>query len=379
MEIRLLDETFNEQVEILKYYSFQSRYNDAKQQDFKKWIERCDVIGVIEEEQLIGQLFIYPLNLTLFGINYQMGGIGFVCSYPEHRNRGIAKKLMLASLEQMRVNKQVVSVLAPFSVSFYRYFGWELFSDVCTFKFDGTQWPNFPKQQLKVKRCVIQAVPKAVKQFYNDYAQRQHGAMVRDEVWWQRLIAHSNDTFIAYHEVDGNIDGFVRYTLDKTTMHIDELIVSNHASEQQLWLFLEAHSSTISCVTGTVRPSQLFSHAFENPQIQKKIVQPVMLRIVDVAAFLQQLDRTAIQIPFSLAVTDLHAPWNQHTWYLAEHEILKVTTAADVTLSIQQLTSIVSGYLSVEEMAYLYGWSTNEKNRLAQLSKKNIAYFTEYF
>ncbi|WP_338147597.1 GNAT family N-acetyltransferase, partial [Lysinibacillus fusiformis] len=53
--------------------------------------------------------------------------MGFVATYPEYRQQGIIKRLMIEALQKMRDNGQTISVLAPFFVSFYRHFGWELF------------------------------------------------------------------------------------------------------------------------------------------------------------------------------------------------------------------------------------------------------------
>ncbi|CAM5379893.1 GNAT family N-acetyltransferase OS=Lysinibacillus sphaericus OX=1421 GN=LS41612_07495 PE=4 SV=1 [Lysinibacillus sphaericus] len=100
----------------------------------------------------MGSFLILPLNMTIHGENYEMGGIGFVATYPEYRQQGIMKKLIIASLKEMRQNGQTISVLAPFSVSFYRYFGWELFFDKLQYTISQSKFPDFGKQYDDLKR-----------------------------------------------------------------------------------------------------------------------------------------------------------------------------------------------------------------------------------
>ena len=44
--------------------------------------------------KIVGRLLILPLNITVHGVSFKMGGIGFVATYPEYRQQGIIKRLM---------------------------------------------------------------------------------------------------------------------------------------------------------------------------------------------------------------------------------------------------------------------------------------------
>ena len=47
--------------------------------------------------------------------------------YPEYRQGGVTKGLLQAAFKKMKKDGQVLSVLSPFSIGFYRHFGYEVF------------------------------------------------------------------------------------------------------------------------------------------------------------------------------------------------------------------------------------------------------------
>ena len=63
------------------------------------------------------------------GQEWKMGGIAGVATYPEYRRNGYVKKLLIQALEKMRNDQQIVSLLHPFDIGFYRKFGWEVFTE----------------------------------------------------------------------------------------------------------------------------------------------------------------------------------------------------------------------------------------------------------
>lgn len=133
----------SDQVHRLRDYSFSSSYVGERRKDFQYWIEHSTTIGAFNRDKLVGQLLVLPLNMTIHNRNFKMEWIGFVATYPEYRNQGIMKKLMQRALEEMRRNGQIISVLSPFSVSFYRHFGWEILCDNINYSIPAKLFPVF--------------------------------------------------------------------------------------------------------------------------------------------------------------------------------------------------------------------------------------------
>src|SRR5699024_11674372 len=84
---------------------------------------RDEIYGYMVDEQLAGKVHIIPLSINVGGHSFNMGGISAVATWPEYRRRGIAKDLLQHSLRKMKENGQVISLLHPFLVGFYRTYG----------------------------------------------------------------------------------------------------------------------------------------------------------------------------------------------------------------------------------------------------------------
>jgi len=89
MEIKIIPSKDYLQVHQLRDYCFPNKYTGARRDDFHHWVEHSTTLGAYDEHKVVGQLLILPLNMTIHGENYDMGGIGFVATYPEYRQRGI--------------------------------------------------------------------------------------------------------------------------------------------------------------------------------------------------------------------------------------------------------------------------------------------------
>lgn len=114
-----------------------------------------------------------------------MGGIGFVATYLEYRNKGVMKAIMIDALERMRHHGQTIPVLAPYSTSFYRHFGWELFQEQLQFSCELSTIGADPKLMNEVKRTSFDRVNAAVwhdiKQFHNPLANSRDIMMQRSD------------------------------------------------------------------------------------------------------------------------------------------------------------------------------------------------------
>ncbi|WP_165442700.1 GNAT family N-acetyltransferase [Kurthia gibsonii] len=387
MEIRQIKDNEKALVQDLRDYSFTSVYKGEKLEDFQYWLENCHVLGGFIEGELAGQVFIFPLNMTLRNQNHAMGGIGFVATDPIFRNRGVMKQLMIASLVQMRENKQVISVLAPYSVSFYRYFGWELFNDILHFEIQEKQFPQTARNQDVVKRMSFQKVDstilKEVQEFHNRYAEKTEGCMKRTSAWWSRIIKRQLDGHIAVFYESNRVAGYIRYDIRDLCFTIHDYYSENYSVEEAIWRYVFSHASSIDKVRGVVSIEQRFMLSFAEPQIKQQRKQETMLRIVDVYAFFTQLTLPK-DMSFYIQVLDTFAPWNEGVFHIhkgsVEKVIIKPTTRI-LTISIQHLASLVAGYETIEQLLYRQCVQVDGEiiSEINQLFPKSNCFFNEYF
>ncbi|MGE7918399.1 GNAT family N-acetyltransferase [Viridibacillus sp. NPDC093762] len=357
--IQLVPLEDSEQVHRLRDYSFSNKYIGEKRDDFQYWVEYSTTIGAYDGKKIVGQLLVLPLNMTIHQISYKMGGIGFVCTYPEYRNRGIMKKLMIRALEEMRENGQCISVLAPFSISFYRYFGWELFFDKLNYSIPSESFPNFGNQLDVVKRFSFEWLDEQlfdeVCTFYNDNAEVMNGSMKRDAAWWKRIQRREPDSHFAAYYKDDEIQGFVRYQIQNLTFIIKDFVVKDHDAEKAIWRYISSHSASVYHITGNTAGTSHFGFHFNQPQFKKELVQDCMVRIVDVQAFLKEYNWAELTENLYLRIQDPFAKWNEKLYCInreGQTEVIEMDSVANgqiLSLSINIFSALIVGYLSVTE------------------------------
>ncbi|MBM6614771.1 GNAT family N-acetyltransferase [Desemzia sp. RIT804] len=347
-----------EQVLKLKNYCFRPAYEGNRLRDFMHWVNVSNIQGAYDKKELVSQLIILPLQMSVFGVPYNMGGIGFVSTYPEYRNAGIMKQLLLRSLESMRERNQILSVLSPFSISFYRHFGWELF-------FDKVQY-ELPAQQLVVTRKTAGKIHRfdestldfdywlsKIKIFYNEQIATQNGRMFREDDWWQRLLQRAPDTsFAVYTDELGKVMGYIRYTIQNLTLELLDFNAISYESQQSLWQFIQSHTAEVEKIIGEASNQESFGTAFLNPQFQQKIVQDKMIRIVDVERFLRSYPFRKFDEPLYLNVRDKQADWNNKVFKIGqEGQVTIVKTLKNeeaLSIDIGKMSALMMGYHSLD-------------------------------
>ena len=359
LEIKSIPQIDYPQVHRLRDYCFPNKYVGSRREDFHYWVQHSKTLGAYSGEKVVGQLLVLPLNMTVHGVNYKMGGIGFVATYPENRNQGIMKKLMIQALIEMRQNGQFISVLAPFSVSFYRYFGWELFFEKLHYSIPTESFPNFGQQLDDIKRMSFEWPDEDVffdiQQFFNEQALQNNGSMTRDSAWWQRLARREPDSHLAAYYCNHQIAGYVRYEIRNLTFLVKDFVAADIIAEQAIWRFITSHTASVNKIEGVTSNDRHFGFHFEQPQFKQEITKDVMVRIVDVFEFLKRYPWEDIQQPLYICIKDEFGPWNEHLFKInkdGDVEKIEDNSIEDkhiLALPINLFSAMMVGYLSVKD------------------------------
>lgn len=359
LEYRIIAKDEEKQILDIRDYCFRHVYQGKTLEDFRNWIKASTTIGAFDKEKLASQLMILPLQMNVHNQIYSMGGIGFVAAYPEYRSSGVMKQVMIHALKQMREQGQLISVLGPFSVSFYRHFGWEVFFDRLNYTLPIEDLPYANADLRAIIRFDYDQVThglELVKQLYTQYADKTNGMMQRDEKWWRRLeMRQPKAVFAVAMNEQGEPEGYIRYTVQDMTFIILDFIAMNSEAEQQLWQYVKVHESNVSVVEGAVSAQDSFGSLWTQPQFEKQIVQDKMIRIVDVEKFLSAYPFHSIEKSLYLNVTDQFASWNQGVYKI---ESKKVTKIVDkdlkdcLQMDITSLSAYLAGYHDIEWYRY---------------------------
>ena len=74
-------------------------------------MEKADVIGWFDDDNLVSQVAVYPMQTRIFGRTYAMGGLTGVGTYPEYSNMGLMHKLLEQALKNMKERGQDICYL----------------------------------------------------------------------------------------------------------------------------------------------------------------------------------------------------------------------------------------------------------------------------
>lgn len=351
-------------------------------------LEKSNVIGWFDEDNyLISQICIMPLQVNIHGKIYQMGGVTGVGTYPEYANLGLMNDLIKKALQEMKENKQWVSYLFPYSIPYYRKKGWEIISDKVSYTILDTQLPSTVSVNGIVSREEV--IHEDVIDVYNRYSQKNHGALIRNKIEWEeywRWEDEEDRTAAIYYDENDIGQGYLLYWIDEDIMYIKDMIYLTLEARNGLWNFISAHFSMIDKVKGSIYHNETIAFHMKDSAIEEKIEPYYMARIVDVENFLKNYSFNKITKPFHFIVNDSLVEENNGIFAIVKDEnneivIKREAIGPRIKISIQCLTSMLMSY-RLPEYYYRFNYLECDAETLELLTKAiypTTPYFSDYF
>lgn len=383
--------------ELLKYV-FQVTENDIyehgwdEEEDFIRAkapnLAKADAIGWFDKENLISQVIVYPMKVRVFSKTYKMGGLTGVGTYPEYANHGLMHKLLVQALTNMREKGQYISYLFPYSIPYYRRKGWEIISDKITYEIKDYQLPKDSDVRGKVRR--FNSDNEAIKELYNRFAHKTHGALIRDDISWNEYwLWESDDTSVAiYYDDEDKSQGYLVYHIAEEVFHIKEMVFLTEEARRGLWNFVTAHFSMIVKVIGKTYTDEPLSFLLEDADIKEIISPYYMARIVDFEKFIEEypFKKSKEERKWTFNLEDPLLPWNRDTFELTidkdgKGKVKPTDEKVNDSIDIQTMTTML---LSYKRPTYLnrIGRINCDEETVEILEKsieQNMPYFSDYF
>lgn len=351
-------------------------------------LKKADVLGWFDGDNLISQVAVYPMKVRIFNHTYNMGGLTGVGTYPEYTNLGLMHKLLYQTLTDMRERNQYISYLYPYSIPYYRRKGWEIISDKITYEIQDYQLPKNRQVKGEVRRVTTDSTQ--VKEAYERFALRTHGALLRDELAWNEYWLWDSDDLMAavYYNEDGEPDGYVIYWISDDVFHIKDMIFINEDARIGLWNFVGAHFSMINKVVGNTFTDEPLSFLLEDGDIKETIAPYFMARIVDFEKFIEEypFKPDTIERNWTFTLNDPLLAWNQGTFTLTiskdgKGTVTHSTQKTNDSINIQTMTTMLLGYKRPD---YLYrigrlDCSAETVDMLEDAIEQQSPYFSDYF
>jgi len=335
---------------------------------------------VEEDTQCIAGAQMIPLEQNIRGVWKKMGGVSNVASAPEVRRKGHVRDLMLFMLKDLHDDAFAVSTLYPFKDLFYGAVGYT--------KMPPIYWVDAHPRQFKpwsvpsgysIKRTSIEGGLKDWRTVHDQVVSSIHGAARRPDKRWKELtIGFKSKLAIAYgpqSEPEGYMvyktQGYGQFGSDPNvgTMVVREMLWTNPQARSTLLNFIYLHTDQMVKVSLIVSPmSNDFYHWIEDVNIPTmRAGFSHMARIVDVEQALSGI-KVSDSREIQLRVEDPQFAWNNQIFQLstskrklAVERLGNSSTAT--TISIQGLTSLLYGTLSLQQIEAL-NWLRGEKHDL---------------
>lgn len=371
-QIKQLTEKDFDAIFELSAFAFQFELDEAERKRREEEAARHEIYGYMVDEQLAGKVHIIPLSINIGGHSFNMGGISAVATWPEYRRRGIAKDLLQHSLRKMKENGQVISLLHPFLVGFYRKYGWELAYVQKKY--------TIPIEKLKrdwqtngyVRRSATQS---ELNNLYQTFAQKYNGMLERDEKWWQqRVLADSAVQIAVVYAASGEPEGYIIYKVKENVLTVKDYAYTTQNGLRLIYEFIGNHDSMAKEVQLTVPENDVLPLHLADPMFSQSLEPYFMARIVDVHAFLKQYPFIGENESVMIDVTDDSMPENSGCYQLKVIQdvatVTKVKQGAkgDVQCSVQQLAQIFLSFKRAPEL-FENGLISGEKSAIQCLDR----------
>ena len=330
---------------------------DIKQSKFPV-LERASVWGCFDGDELVSQFAVYPLEMNIHSVVYQVAFITSVSTYPEYSGLGLMSQLMKKGLSEMRDNRQSISLLYPYSIPLYRKKGWEIISDKMSYSIRDVQLPKNIEAAGYVRR--VSWEDPDFMDLHTQFAKQTHGCLFRNNLAWDEYWKWDEDdtTVAVYYRDDDLPRGYMVYLIKDDIMYIKEMIYLDMESRKGLWKYIGAHESMVGEVRGYNYFSEPIAFSFEDSEIKETIRPYIMGRLGDTRMFLEKYRfRGEAHGGITLRISDPFLEWNDQSLTLdiagGRCEVTKTASRRTAAMSIGTLTTLLLGYKRASELAAL--------------------------
>ena len=356
-------------------------------------------LGAINDKgQVESALVVRPYTIRMNGKDVKMGGIGGVVTKPECRGKGHVTKIMVEAFADMDRKGQIFSFLYPFSYGYYRKLGYE----ICKSETVAT----IPLDQLEGYPYPVDITPftpgddiTPYKEVYETFTKNRNLAFVRDDDFWREITLKRDPyqnlefTFLT-RDAQGKPNAYVLYAAEKgsddhgNTLRVKEIAYTTVEGLHGVFGFFAKLGAEFNHLRWHVPADfdvrSLFPDGYE---ISISNNAGGMNRLVNVAECLKTLNPPVWPTEESVVVdvVDKFLPRNtgayKIAWDSAGLTVEKVDCdAPDLSLSVETLAQLVTGYINMEEAGFRPDVKVHNKAlALAKLFPKKKLHIVEFF
>ena len=310
MEIRALDPGDVDAVHDLWTRAFGPSTKDAERT--LRAIEEGRMLGVYDGSGLIASGHYHAFDQWWHGRAVPMGGVAGVAVAPEHRGRGVGRRLASGLLDLMEGHP--LSALYPATAPVYRSVGYEHAGGEYHLTLPPGPLRTLASGPVKVRRAEPADAAEVTAVLRRLHADARHGgpidrgeAFMRDVLADERLFSYlADDGFLSYGWRDGN---------RRLTVH--RCVAGSPETARALWAVVGSGSSIAETVEARVAPDDPLLWLLRDRSEDDLRRVSWMLRVLDApAAVAARGFPAAVSVDVPVIVDDEQRPGNAGSWRL---------------------------------------------------------------
>ncbi|MFC0233271.1 enhanced intracellular survival protein Eis [Vagococcus entomophilus] len=398
-EVKKMNTQNVEEMFQLAAYAFNSETTEKRKKRLNQLIGHSSNYGYFVEGMLSSQVIATHFKVAFHTTSYNVGGIGYVSSYPEYRGEGGISAIMQQMLKDLAQNKIELAYLAPFSYPFYRKYGFEQIFEQIGYTVQAEKWPIPAKTSGVVKRVTFEIAKEAGKNVYEQVIKNHKAALIRESWWWDYVFGlEEKNKYAIYQKATGEIAGYLIYQSSTQQFTIKEWGYLSSEAMRALVHFVGSHNgSAKEFYLKQAFSGENLSFLLSDPSLKMELNPYMMGRIVDFEHFIQKYpfskENEKKAVYYFEVEEDRYAPWNTGIWQVIptkndQNQVKKISRgsanfegAVRVKGTIQSFTQLLLGYKSVEQLLFFERLKGNAEEllSLSNVLPKGKSLLHDYF
>lgn len=313
--------------------------------------------GVVVDGKLQATMVIFEYPMTFFKETILMGGIGFVTTYPESRNKNFIKKLFQHSFQYMKEKGYLYSALAPFNHNFYRKFGYDIGFMKKEIKIDINDLNHIKSEGYESKPISEDDLNDLVELYNKTYA-KINGAKKRDVNWFKDKLCQRKKKIYLYGFYKNNIlEGYLLFKIEQgKQINVSEMSYLNVDVLNNILVFLYKHRAQVKHIVFNLSDQDPFLHVLLNQRQEIRLHPGMMVRIVNIKEVLKRYDfQGSNDFTLNIRVFDQYISENEGVFEVKrkDNEVIvrkNNDIKANFEIEISVLSQLLIGYTDLETL-----------------------------
>lgn len=368
-------------------YIWEENFSDSEEEInfyFENLYKKENFLILEENKQIKASLHENPYTINFNAKLLPSFYIVAVAVSPEFRGRGYMKKLLSYSLINARNTGKEILFLSPINTEIYSKFGFGYISGLENYSLKIDDIPfNSINKSIEIRKVDENSFDDLVT-VYNDYMKKYNLYLFRDEKYFSRIkkeLENEKGQIYSFYK-DNKIIGYLMCYFKENEIFIREIFYDSIECVKNMLGFIKTFKEYYSMLKVVTPQGSNFNFIFPNQlKIEKKEEPYILGRIVNVENMISLLK---VRKNLRIKIKDSIIAENNGIFLIdVTGQIKKMENDLEnynLSICIEDLTSLLTGYLDIEELLVLEKISIKnidiEELKIVFNKKKN--YIQEY-